>query len=160
MNECFSEKQLLSHCLGESTEAEQAHLRTCIVCAKRFKQMAGRMDLITQTLSRTPLPPSRSYVPVFLPRIVTAAIAIALVFTLGLWSGQRLGTHRNASTPANLAADASGAGSAQSGINAGPPTQIASDSSLSAPDPYVEYSQDSLEVRVSCNQDWLNPECL
>ncbi len=102
MNECFSEKQLLSHCLGESTEAEQAHLRTCIVCAKRFKQMTGRMDLITQTLSRTPPPPSQSYVPVLLPRIVTAAIAIAVVFTLGLWSGQRLGTHRSASAPANL----------------------------------------------------------
>lgn len=159
MNECFSEKQLLSHCLGESTEAEQAHLRTCIVCAKRFKQMAGRMDLITQTLSLTP-PPSRSYVPVFLPRIVRAAIAIVVVFTLGLWSGQRLGTHRNASAPANLAADASRTGSAQSGINAGPPTQIASDSSLSAPDIYVEYLRDSFEVRVSCNQDSLNPECL
>lgn len=159
MNECFSEKQLLSYCLGESTEAEQAHLRTCIVCAKRFKQMAGRMDLITQTLILPP-PPTRSYVPVFLPRIVTAAIAIALVFTLGLWSGQRLGTHRNASAPANLAADARRTGSAQSGINAGPPTRIASDSPLSAADIYVEYLRDSFEVRVSCNQDSLNPECL
>ncbi len=54
MNRCLSEQALVQCYTGEGAADELAHLKCCLTCANRFKELQSDMSLITQALQAPP----------------------------------------------------------------------------------------------------------
>ncbi len=84
MNRCLSEQALLQCYMGEGAADELVHLKGCLACSGRLKELEGDMGLITQALQAPP--PLRHRAPAFgwvRWRAAASATAIAAAFVVG-----------------------------------------------------------------------------
>jgi hypothetical protein len=56
MKNCLSEKTLLLLHDGEGSEADRAHLESCLSCARRFRKLTDDIKEVVSILKQTPLP--------------------------------------------------------------------------------------------------------
>jgi len=85
MNRCLSNTALYHLYAGDGNTAQQLHLDTCAVCAKRHEQLSQRLSAVEQALRQSP---PRLYAPEapirgrYRYRFPVAAAALAMVFVL------------------------------------------------------------------------------
>jgi len=151
MNRCLSDQALLQCYTGEGDPDERAHLKSCLACSARYKQLEGEMGLITQALEAPP--PRRDHRPAWgfaRWRVVASAAAVVVAFAIG-WSLRGASLSQLSGPAAPIASRAPASSSA--------PIQVSSLQPTSAI--YAAYVQDEFGGD-SCSEasDPLAPGCL
>ena len=86
MNRCLSDQALLQCYMGEAAADELGHLKSCLACAGRYKQLEGDMGLIMQALQA---PPPRHHSSTAWGyarwRVAASVAAVVAAFVVG-WS--------------------------------------------------------------------------
>jgi hypothetical protein len=86
MNQCLSEQALLQCYSGEGAADELAHVKSCLACAARYRELESDMGLIMQALQAPPPRRERSTTWGFARwRVAASAAAVAVAFAVG-WS--------------------------------------------------------------------------
>ena len=94
MTRCLREKTLLLLSAGGGDSAQRLHLKTCELCAERYRRMAQELELITSTLRQDP--PVGAQIGRPIPVLYRAAPVIAAVlFAVALIWGEDRFLHSN-----------------------------------------------------------------
>jgi hypothetical protein len=151
MNRCLSDQALLQCYTGDGAADELAHLKSCLACAGRYKQLEGDMSFITGALEAPP-PSHRRTVRGFAPwRVAVSAAAVAAAFGVG-WSlrGVPVGGLAGRSTQIAAHQRIQSAPAIQLASKGGPPAAM-----------YAAYVQDEFSGEpCSDANDPLEPGCL
>lgn len=156
MKDCLSEQALLDQYLGEGSKSAGGHLKSCAVCAKRYRRLRQDMEAISTAIR---MPHRRSARGSrFGNRIVALAMAGGVAVLVVAW----LTWHQ---TQVSGPGDISGSGAAlvDRQVSAEGSLQIASNSSV--PVSYVSYlrtafngedgcGQGDSVFNLSCSQNW------
>ncbi len=103
MNRCLSDQALLQCYTGEGAADDLAHLKSCLACASRYKQLDSDMVMITQALEAAPPRRQRSAAGRFARwRVPVLSAAVVAAFMVG-WSLRGVSLSRFAGRPAPLA---------------------------------------------------------
>lgn len=90
MSRCLAQRALERLLAGGGSDAQRAHLETCVVCAERYRRLVAELDTISYVLRETDEPRARvparrrSLVP-----IAMAATAFVAVVALGSYVAVR-----------------------------------------------------------------------
>ena len=104
MNRCLSDPVLLQCYTGEGAADDLAHLKNCLACAGRYKQLDRDMAMITQALEAPPPRRERATAGGFARwRVPVLSGAVVAAFMVG-WSlrGVSLSSLAGRSTPVAL----------------------------------------------------------
>jgi hypothetical protein len=92
MSRCLRERTLWGIYEGEGTDAQQAHLQTCVACHVRYQALVHTLEEISSSLQETPPPPVRMPRPFPYPvRWQSAVVGLAVLLLLvggSLWLRQ------------------------------------------------------------------------
>lgn len=122
MNRCLSDQALLQCYTGEGAADELAHLKSCLGCAGRYKQLEGDMGLIKQALEAPPPRRHRADAWGFARwRVVVSAAAVLAAF-VGGWSLRGVSFSQLAGRTAPVAFHAPASSGAPIQLSAAEPT--------------------------------------
>jgi hypothetical protein len=159
MKRCLSDQDLLQSYTGEGAPEDQAHLKSCLTCAGRYKQLQRDMGTITQALDAAP-PRRRERAAArwFVPwRVPVLSAAVMAAFIIG-WSLRGVSLDRLAGSPAHVALHQPDPSRAPVQLSALEPGNAPSGAS---PAIYAEYVQGAFgEESCSEANDPLEPGCL
>jgi hypothetical protein len=141
---------LLQCFTGEGAADELLHLKNCLACASRYKQLETEMGLITRAL-QTPPPSHRQSARGLVPwRVAISAVAVLAAFIIG-WSLRGVALTPSGSAPIAMHQPA----------GSGAPIQLASKAGGPPPAMYAAYVQDVFSGDpCSDANDPLTPGCL
>jgi hypothetical protein len=89
MNVCLRDRTLLLLIAGESTNQQQAHLRSCLACKQRYQRLVQRFEVIEQTLWKTEPPILNRHLAPLRTLWIPQVAALAAVL-LVIWGGLQL----------------------------------------------------------------------
>lgn len=158
MNRCLSEQALLQCYTGEGVADDLAHMKNCLACASRYKQLDSDMVMITQALEAAPPRRERSAARGFARwRVPVLSAAVVAAFMVG-WSLRGVSLSRLAGQPASVAL--------HEPVRSGPPIQLSAlepgaiKAGGAAPAMYAAYVQGAFgEEPCSESNDPLEPGC-
>ena len=93
MRRCLEEKELVAFHAGDRSDAEREHLESCLVCARKYRDLQGDMETLLTALRRSPIatdtPRVRSGVLIWRrgARWALAASVVAVAFASGRITG-------------------------------------------------------------------------
>lgn len=158
MNRCLSEQALLHCYTGEGVADDLAHLKSCLLCASRYKQLDSDMVMITQALQAPPPHRQRNTAGVFARwRVPVLSVAVVAAFMVG-WSLRGVSLSQLAGRPAAVALRAPVQSGAPIQLSALEPDAIKEGGA--APAMYAAYVQGAFgEDPCSEANDPLGPGC-
>ena len=116
MNRCLSDQALLQCYTNEGAADDVAHLKYCLACAGRYKQLEGDMSMITRALEAAPPRHQPSAARGFAGwRVPVLSAAVVAAFMVG-WSLRGVSLSRFAGRPAAVALHEQ--------VRSGPPIQL------------------------------------
>lgn len=90
MKDCFSEDTLIARYFGETSDSGASHLKTCAVCARRYRGLRRDMEVINGALRATPIG-GVVHRWRFARRLIAGALAAAIaVFAVGWFTRSRM----------------------------------------------------------------------
>jgi hypothetical protein len=158
MNRCLTDQALLQCYTAEGAADDLAHLKTCLACAGRYKQLDSDMGMITQALDAAPPRRARHAAGVFARwRVPVMSAAVVAAFMVG-WSLRGVSVRRLTGQPAQVALHEPVRSSAPIQLSALEPGAIKAGGA--APAMYAAYVQGAFgEEPCSESNDPLEPGC-
>jgi hypothetical protein len=155
MNRCLSDQALLQCYTGEGVADDVAHLKNCLACASRYKQLDNDMVMITQALEAAPPRRERRAAGGFARwRMPVLSAAVVAAFMVG-WSLRGVSLSRFTGQPAPVAL--------HEPVRSGAPIQLSAlepAAGGAAPAMYAAYVQGAFgEQPCSESNDPLEPGC-
>ena len=144
MRRCLDERELVAFHAGDRSDAAREHLESCLICARKYRDLQGEMETLLTALRRSPMAAGasrgRADIPIW-RRGVRWALAASVV--VAAFAGGRI-TGLTTSDRVALTADASAKGLGRQIVMA--------DAGARTPASYGLYIDDLMDVDATDNQ--------
>ena len=158
MKECFSDEALTARYFGDASEEVAPHLKTCAMCARRYRDLRKDMELITGALRAIP-PDSVIHRRRFGSRIIAGGVAAAIVIFAAGWFTRGQIPIPKAQTPTATQAFADASQPPRRHVHN--PRNPEFEHGAPVPVSYLSYLRDAFTDDDSCGQEdaAFNPSC-